>query len=57
MVQCVSSSEQDMAEAREISWRAPRTDFSSETDAQSIYTYIYYLSFILNSILNFQCNL
>ncbi|KAI8424375.1 hypothetical protein MSG28_002901 [Choristoneura fumiferana] len=36
MVQCVSSSEQDMAEAREISWRAPRTDFNSETDAQSV---------------------
>ncbi|KAJ2951911.1 hypothetical protein O0L34_g4164 [Tuta absoluta] len=36
MVQCVSSSEQDMAEAREHSWATPRNDFTSDNDAQNI---------------------
>ncbi|XP_063377298.1 uncharacterized protein LOC134664535 isoform X2 [Cydia fagiglandana] len=36
MVQCVSSSEQDMAESREHAWPAPRPDFSPDTDAQNV---------------------
>ncbi|KAJ0178757.1 hypothetical protein K1T71_005532 [Dendrolimus kikuchii] len=34
MVQCVSSSEQDMAESREHAWPAPRADYSSDVDTQ-----------------------
>ncbi|XP_049869876.1 uncharacterized protein LOC126369485 isoform X2 [Pectinophora gossypiella] len=36
MVQCVSSSEQDMAEAREHAWAAPRAEFPTDTDTQNI---------------------
>ncbi|KAI5644448.1 hypothetical protein NE865_03555 [Phthorimaea operculella] len=36
MVQCVSSSEQDMAEAREHAWSTPRNDFTADNDAQNI---------------------
>ncbi|XP_037296473.1 uncharacterized protein LOC115445393 isoform X2 [Manduca sexta] len=36
MVQCVSSSEQDMADSRDHSWSAPRNDFSADNDAQSM---------------------
>ncbi|XP_034829844.2 methyl-CpG-binding domain protein 5-like [Maniola hyperantus] len=32
MVQCVSSSEQDMAESRERAWPAPRSDISSDSE-------------------------
>ncbi|KAM3967396.1 LOW QUALITY PROTEIN: uncharacterized protein ACR2FA_011741 [Aphomia sociella] len=38
MVQCVSSSEQDMAESREQSWSVPRSDFSSDNETQSMMT-------------------
>ncbi|KAL4716640.1 hypothetical protein ACJJTC_008275, partial [Scirpophaga incertulas] len=33
MVQCVSSSEQDMAESHDHAWPAPRVDFTSDNDA------------------------
>ncbi|XP_022825476.1 uncharacterized protein LOC111355682 isoform X2 [Spodoptera litura] len=36
MVQCVSSSEQDMAESREHTWPVTRNDFNSDTDTQSM---------------------
>lgn len=36
MVQCVSSSEQDMAESREQSWSTPRNDFNSDNETQSM---------------------
>lgn len=36
MVQCVSSSEPDIAESREHAWPVRRNDFNSETDAQSV---------------------
>ncbi|KAJ8733266.1 hypothetical protein PYW08_001564 [Mythimna loreyi] len=36
MVQCVSSSEQDMAESREHAWPVTRNDFNSDTDTQSM---------------------
>ncbi|KAL0832840.1 hypothetical protein ABMA28_000999 [Loxostege sticticalis] len=35
MVQCVSSSEQDMADAREHAWSTPRNDFTADSDAQN----------------------
>lgn len=46
MVQCVSSSEQDMAESREHAWPVTRNDFNSDTDTQSklcvdFYIFIY----------------
>ncbi|XP_026737344.1 mucin-12 isoform X2 [Trichoplusia ni] len=36
MVQCVSSSEPDIAESREHSWPRARNDFNSDTDSQSM---------------------
>ncbi|XP_021187684.3 uncharacterized protein LOC110374337 isoform X1 [Helicoverpa armigera] len=36
MVQCVSSSEQDMAESRDHAWPVTRNDFNSDTDTQSM---------------------
>ncbi|XP_028171624.1 nuclear receptor coactivator 6-like isoform X2 [Ostrinia furnacalis] len=36
MVQCVSSSEQDMAESREHAWPAPRPDFGSDSENQNM---------------------
>ncbi|RVE54056.1 hypothetical protein evm_001179 [Chilo suppressalis] len=36
MVQCVSSSEQDMAESREHTWPTPRNDYSTENDTQNM---------------------
>ncbi|XP_050681244.1 uncharacterized protein LOC126976734 isoform X2 [Leptidea sinapis] len=35
MVQCVSSSEQDMADSQERSWPTPRNDLSSDTDTHN----------------------
>ncbi|XP_068631492.1 homeobox protein 5-like isoform X2 [Battus philenor] len=36
MVQCVSSSEQDMAESRERAWPTPRNDVTSDNDTPSM---------------------
>ncbi|XP_041971302.1 mucin-5AC-like isoform X2 [Aricia agestis] len=36
MVQCVSSSEQDMAESRERTWAAPRADNTSDTESHNM---------------------
>lgn len=40
MVQCVSSSEPDIAESREHTWPVTRNEFSSDTETQSTYKII-----------------